>query len=338
MGDRLRIGIVGAGPVTQRYQLSAVRGVPEVLPTMVVDIDQSLAQNFSERNGFPHWSIKLSDLLGAVDLAIVALPNHLHCSVSSQLLSEGIHVLCEKPMARTPVECRTMIEVARRSGALLAIGHNRRFKNHIRLAKEWMDKGLIGQITSVEAEEGSAHDWNRSAPYFDPVQSGGGSLMDVGIHAIDLIRWLGDEFADVQFSGDGTPSRVEGESEMGFRLQNGATGKVISSRSRELAQRLTFTGTDGFLQVSLWGDELRVRTKHGKPFRHFPHLDAFVSRRPPADSSFVDQLYNLVQAIRGKAQLLVDGAEGMAAVDVVCRAYASRSSVANTFVEVSAGT
>jgi predicted dehydrogenase len=323
MADRLRIGIVGAGPATERYHLSAVRGVPEVRPAFIVDVDAARAARFAERSGFPRWSTELSELFGRVDLAIVALPNHLHASISCELLSHGIHVLCEKPMARTPAECKVMIEAASRSNAILAIGHNRRFKNHIQLAKLWLDKKLIGEITSVEAEEGSASDWQRSAAYFDPAKSGGGSLMDVGVHAIDLIRWLAGEFSELQFSGDGTASRVESEAEMRFRLQNGATGKIVCSRSRELAQRLTLRGTDGFIEVSLWGEELRVRTNHGKPFRHFPALNAFVSRRPPADSSFVDQLYNFVQAIRGQASLIVDGNEGMAAVDVVCRAYGS---------------
>ena len=338
MADRLRIGIVGAGPVTERYHLSAIRGVPEVCPTFIIDIDPYRAQGFAERNCFPHWGTQASDMAGTVDLAIVALPNHLHASVTAELLSQGIHVLCEKPMARTADECKTMVEAARRSGTLLAIGHNRRFKDHFQLAKEWLEKGLIGQITSIAAEEGSASDWQRSPAYFDPAQSGGGSLLDVGIHAIDLIRWLAGEFADVQFAGDGNSSRVEGEAEMRFRLQSGATGKIVCSRSRELAQSLTFTGTEGSLQAGLWGDQLRVRTNRGKPFRHFPHLDAFVSRRPPADPSFVNQLYNLVQAIRGRGSLLVSGAEGMAAVDVVCRAYESIADPARLIAVAQVGT
>ena len=335
MADRLRIGVVGAGAVTERYHLSAVRGVPEVRPALIVDVDPARAQRVAERNGFPRWSTELSDLFDTVDLAIVALPNHLHASVSCELLSHRIHVLCEKPMARIPAECKLMIEAANRSGALLAVGHNRRFKNHIRLAKEWLDKKLFGEITSVEAEEGSRSDWQRSEAYFDPAKSGGGSLMDVGIHAIDLIRWLAAEFAEVDFSGDGTSTRVEGEAEMRFHLQNGATGKVVCSRSRELAQRLTIRGTDGLLEVSLWGDELRVRTNHGKPFRHFSDLSAFVSRRPPADSSFVDQLYNFAQAVRGQAPLIVDGNEGMAAVEVVRRAYGTVSAPSLQSVGVS---
>lgn len=328
--DRLRIGIVGAGPVTGKYHLAAVRGVPEVVAHFVVDANGELAKNFAARNGFPYFGESHQQLFGHVDIAIVALPNHLHAPISIDLLSHGIHVLCEKPMARTPDECRSMIDAAQRSGTLLAIGHNRRFREHLRLAKSLCDRGFIGEIADIQAEEGSASDWQRSAAYFDPQRSGGGSLMDVGIHAIDLIRWVGGEFHDVEYSGNGTPERVESEAELQFHLENGATGKVVASRTRELAQRLLIKGTHGFIEAGLWGDTLRLRTEKGKAFRHFSQLEAYVSRRPPADSSFLDQLLNLVRAIRGQESVVVDGAAGMAAVDVVCRAYGSNSKASMT--------
>ena len=147
--------------------------------------------------------------------------------------------------------------------------------------------------------------------------------MDVGIHAIDLIRWMAGEFQQVEYTGDGTSSRVESEAEIRFRLQNGASGKVVASRTRELRQALRFTGTNGFIEVGLWGEALCVRVEAGKAFRHFPHLEAYVSHRPPGDPSFVDQLLNIVRAIRGEERLLVTGREGMAAVEVVCRAYSA---------------
>jgi predicted dehydrogenase len=319
--DRLRIGIVGAGPVAEKYHLAAVRGVPEVFAEYVVDVDRRRAETFAMRNGFRRFAASHQELAGAVDLAIVALPNHLHAPVSIDLLSQGIHVLCEKPMARNVAECQAMIEAARRSGALLAVGHNRRFRDHLRLAKNLHDRGYIGEITEIQAEEGSAADWQRSAAYFDPQRSGGGSLMDVGIHAIDLIRWIAGEFQEVQYAGDSTPTMVESEAEMTFRIGNGAIGKVVASRTRELAQRMLFRGTQGRIEVGLWSDMLRVRSEKGKAFRHFEMLEAYVSHRPPADASFVDQLLNLVRAIRGQEALVVDGKVGMAAVDVVCRAY-----------------
>jgi predicted dehydrogenase len=302
--------------------MPAIRGVPEVRASVVLDLNPVRARGFAERFGFPKWTVDLGEFAESADLAIVALPNGAHASVSIPLLSRGIHVLCEKPMARNTAECQSMINAASQGHALLSVGHNRRFRNHLRLAKRLLQKNLIGNILQVEAEEGSSADWPRSAAYFDPAESGGGALMDVGIHSIDLIRWLAGNFLSVGYLGNGTAQSVESESEVRFELSAGAKGKIVSSRTRNLRQQLTITGSHGFIQAGLWGDNLRIRSDNGKAFRFLPHVDAFVSRRPPADSSFVDQLFQFVQAIRGKGTVLVNGEEGKAAVEVVCRAYA----------------
>jgi predicted dehydrogenase len=337
MPDRLRLGLIGVGRVVERYHLRAVRGVPEIQPCVVVDIDEKRAQQFAERQGFPLWTTRLEDLPGKVDLAIVALPNGLHASIACELLSRGIHVLCEKPMARNVPECQAMIVAAQRSGAQLCIGHNRRFRDNVTLAKRLMEKDFVGEVTRIEAEEGSTADWPRSSAYFDPVQAGGGALIDVGIHSIDLIRWLTGEFRDVHYRGNATVDTVETEAELDFVMCNGAVGKLLASRTRELQQRIRITGSDGYLEIGLWSDNLRMRNHKGKAFQQRPHLDAYVSRRPPQDASFVLQLNNLVNAIRGKGKILVDGAEGMAAVEIVTRAYDSAAHGRLSPVPVSEG-
>jgi len=321
MAHRFRLGLVGAGPVVERYHLRAIRGVPEVQLVAVVDINEERACQFARRQGIPLSTARLQDLFGKVDLAIVALPNGMHASITCELLSNGIHVLCEKPMARNVLECRAMIEASRRSAAQLCIGHNRRFRNNVSLAKQLMQKGILGEVTRIEAEEGSTADWPRSPAYFDPVQAGGGVLIDVGIHSIDLIRWLVGEFRDTEYRGNGTATTVESEAELQFRIANGAEGKLLASRTRDLQQRIRITGSDGYLDIGLWSDNLRMRNNKGKAFQQLPHLDAYVSRRPPQDASFVLQLNNLVNAIRMEEKVLVDGFEGMAAVEVVTRAY-----------------
>jgi UDP-N-acetylglucosamine 3-dehydrogenase len=321
MGDRLRLGLVGAGPVARRYHLRAIRGVPEVSPTFVVDLEEERARQFAQEQGFPRYSGKLQDLFGNVELAIIALPNGAHASVSCELLANGIHVLCEKPMARNVAECRAMIDAWKRGHAQLCIGHNRRFRTNAMLAKRLMEKGIVGEITSIEAEEGSTSDWVRSPAYFDPAQAGGGALMDVGIHSIDLIRWWAGEFLDVKYRGNGTATVVESDAELRFHLANGAQGMLVASRTRDLQQHIRITGTGGFIDVGLWSEHLRIRNHKGKAFQKLPHLDAFVSQRPPQDASFVLQLTNLVNAIRGTEKVLVDGYEGMANVDVAARAY-----------------
>jgi predicted dehydrogenase len=321
MRDRLRLGLVGAGPVATRYHMPAIRGVPEVFPAMVVDADPVRAHWFAKRQGIPRWTAQVKDLIGTVDLAVIAVPNDLHSSLSCELLDRGIHVLCEKPMARSISECQDMIEAAHRGGAQLCIGHNRRFRQNVQLLKQFLDRKFIGDVIRVEAEEGSRADWPRSKAYFDPARAGGGALLDVGIHSIDLIRWLVGEFRDSEYTGNGSDSHVESDAELRFTLSQGAQGSLLASRTRELQQCITFTGTEGFLRLGLWSDHLQIRNNRGKAFQNMSHLDAFVPRRPPADASFVLQLMNLVNAIRGEEQVLVDGHQGMAAVEIVSRAY-----------------
>src|SRR5580704_19691355 len=83
---RLRIGVVGAGPVAERYHMPAIRGVPEVRATTVVDSDADRARHFADRYSFPRWTTQLEELVGTVDVIVVALPNDLHASVSCELL------------------------------------------------------------------------------------------------------------------------------------------------------------------------------------------------------------------------------------------------------------
>src|SRR5271163_293912 len=153
VGDRLKLGVVGAGAVLDRYHMPAINGVPEVIRAIVIDADGERARRVADRYGFPKWSTDLADLVRHADLAIALVPNGLHAPVSCELLGQGIHVLCEKPMARNVDECLAMIEASRRGNAQLCIGHNRRFQQHMKLAKQLLGKGLIGDIVGIQAEE-----------------------------------------------------------------------------------------------------------------------------------------------------------------------------------------
>jgi UDP-N-acetylglucosamine 3-dehydrogenase len=335
VGDRLRLGVVGGGAVLERYHIPAINAVPEVVRSIVIDVDGERAKRIAGRYGFPQSSTHLADLVRHADMAIVLVPNGLHAQVSCELLAQGVHVLCEKPMARNAAECLAMIEASRRGNAQLSIGHNRRFQQHMKLAKQLLDKRLIGEIIGIQAEEGSTSDWPRSAAYFDPVISGGGALLDVGIHSIDLVRWFAGEFDQIEYEGNGTEKTVESDAKIDFRLTNGAAGSVVASRTHNLAQKMTLTGTEGFLQIGLWSPNLGIRSARGKAFQNFHRLDVAVPRRPPSDGSFVDQLRNLVSAIKAEQEVLVTGYEGMADVEVVCRAYRGRASHAANLANAS---
>ena len=324
MRPRLKLGLVGAGVISERSHIPAIRAVPEVVPWMVADADGERARKIAEVSPFAHWTENYEDLIGKVDLAIVALPNMLHEPVSCRLLESGIHVLCEKPLARNRDECGRMLAAAEAGKALLAVGHNRRLRPNVVQARRFLAKGFIGRITHVHAEEGSAADWPRSKAYFDPVQSGGGALMDVGVHALDLIRYLVGEFTQVSYQGNGTESRVESEAKLDFVLDGDVQGTLVCSRNRELRQELVLTGTEGTLTLGLWGQRLSLYRKHGKAFQNFPTLSLAPVHRA-MDASFVEQLYQFVTAAQTGGEPVVDGLAGMKAVELVQWAYTGRS-------------
>src|ERR1700752_2737145 len=113
-----------------------------------------------------------------------------------------------------------------------------------------------------------------------------------------------------------------------FSSFDGLHRKGHCERNRELAQMLTLTGTDGFIEIGLWEPHVRIRAAKGKAFQNFRRLDVAVSRRPPQDSSFVDQLRHFVWPFR-RTNLACDGRRRHGAVDVVSRAYSTEPSFAS---------
>ena len=169
-------------------------------------------------------------------------------------------------MARNVDECLAMIEASRRGNAQLCIGHNRRFQQHMKLAKQLLGKGLIGEVVGIQAEEGSittGRDRLHISIRCFPVAE---RCLDVGIHAIDLIRWFASEFDQIEYQGNGIATTVESDAKLSFSLANGAKGTLVASRTRNLAQKLTLVGTEGFLEIGLWYPSLGIRSAKGKAF------------------------------------------------------------------------
>lgn len=186
---RPRIGIIGLGigfGHARRY--NAFRGCDLVA---VCDVDEGKLQRAERELGvrslYTDYRRMLDD--GRLDGVVVALPNDLHMPVAVDALQAGLHVLVEKPMARTPEECDRMIEAARRSGKVLMVGLNNRFRPDVKAVKKAIDRGEIGEVYHAQTawlrRDGIPGGWFR-----DVRRSGGGPLIDLGVHMLDLTLYL----------------------------------------------------------------------------------------------------------------------------------------------------
>jgi len=130
-----------------------------------------------------------------VETVIIATPNHLHAPMSIAALSRGKHVLCEKPLARDPEEAKQIVDAARENRLKLKCGFTLRHHLGIQQAREWFDKGSIGQLIFLRSRYGMCgrarydKEWRARAEF-----SGGGELIDQGVHVLDLFRWFAGDF------------------------------------------------------------------------------------------------------------------------------------------------
>ena len=138
-----------------------------------------------------------------VDLVIVATTNDVLADVTRFALDAGKHVLVEKPAARTVAELDPLIEAARRNQRLVRVGFNHRYHGALQKAREIADTGVLGEMMFVRGRYGHGgrvgyeKEWRA-----DPVRSGGGELLDQGVHLIDLARWFLGDFTSIDgFAG-----------------------------------------------------------------------------------------------------------------------------------------
>jgi predicted dehydrogenase len=220
----------------------------------------------------------------AVDVVYVALPNSMHAEYTIRALKAGKHVLCEKPMATTPLECEQMIAAARAADRKLMIAYRLHYEPFNReLMRIARDPSEMGAARIVEAEAGF--------PIGDPGQwrlrkkmAGGGSLMDIGIYALQAARYLaGEEPVEVSAMIHSTPNDprfVEVEETVTFQLRfpGGILATCISSYGT-LLNRVRVFKTQGSAELApalfYSGQRLHIYRGNSVEERELPRVDHF---------------------------------------------------------------
>ena len=197
----IRVGVVGAGAAAEGIHLPALARTRGVETVAIVDPSDERVEYVKKKFAVPASYRNHHELIPHVDAAIVGIPHQYHAPVTIDLLNAGIHVLVEKPMALSTVECDAMIGAAERSGARLAVGLLRRFAPTLRYTKDVLDSGMLGTIRSFDVREGMVFRWPvKSAAMFSP--QCGGVLADIGIHVLDLLLWWFGDIASVEYRDD----------------------------------------------------------------------------------------------------------------------------------------
>ena len=159
--------------------------------TAVCDIDEEKVKAYAAKFNVPRWYTDYNEMLAKEDLDAVSVTtwNAAHKGAAIAALNAGVNVICEKPMAMNAEEAEEMKAVAEKNGKVLQIGFVRRYGADAAMIKKFLDGGTLGDLYYAKAtylrRSGCPGGW-----FGDKSYSGGGPLIDLGVHVMDLVRYL----------------------------------------------------------------------------------------------------------------------------------------------------
>jgi predicted dehydrogenase len=329
----VRFGLLGVAHDHANSWAQAIHGSTDAVLAGLWDDDARRGAEVAGRHG-TGFVPDLAALLRDCEAVGITAETVHHAALTEAAAAAGVHVLCEKPMATTLEECDRMERAVRRAGVTFVQNYPKRFDPVHQELVGTVRGGDLGEVRLVRVRHGHDHGldeafWSRW--YTDPALSGGGALLDEGVHAADLVRWLLGETQQVWATMARRPERPVEESAVAvFTFAGGARAEVTTGWTFAAAeQSVEVFGTAGAAVLS--GVDLASRDFASPPYlKVFRRGDARGTwRGSPAIPYFVQGVTHqqgprhLVECLRTGRPPLTGLADGRRALAMVRAAYRS---------------
>jgi UDP-N-acetyl-2-amino-2-deoxyglucuronate dehydrogenase len=313
-------GIVGTG-VIAAIHADAIALLPDARLAAVTDVAAGAGPAFAAARGCAAEP-DLGALLARRDVEVVCVcvPSGLHAAIGVQAAKAGKHLVVEKPIDVSLDAADRLIDAARAAGVALTVISQHRFDPGLVELKRLLDDGALGRLVLGEAST----KWYRTQAYYDSAgwrgtyAMDGGSLMNQGVHYVDLLRWCMGPPAEVTAvcSTQGHQIEVEDTALAVVRFASGAVGTIVSSTAAfpGFPQRLEITGTEGTVIVEDGHMVRRALAGAADPAADPAAVEA---------ASHAAQLADLLAAVEGGREPSVSGQSGRDALEIVLAVYES---------------
>src|SRR5919112_3250321 len=263
--ERLRVGIIGGGAITQVAHLPVLKKMRGVEIQAICDTDLPKARALAARFGVKDAFDDIEELLRyeELDAVVICSPNHLHESHIQAALSANLHVLVEKPLAMTAASAQRILKAVEKHDRVVMVGMNHRYRPDVQIVRSFVQSGELGSIESVR---GSWHVFRPARTQLGwrqrKDQAGGGAMLDLGISILDLGLWLGGSSPPARVSATldaaGKERTVE-QSGSAFVICENGTSIFVDVTWRHLGEGERFgvgirgsKGTAGINPLSVW--------------------------------------------------------------------------------------
>jgi predicted dehydrogenase len=326
-GKKMGWAIVGLGNLSINEILPAFAKCEKSKPVALVSGHPDKANKLAARYGVNPKNIYNYQNYDSikdnpeVDIIYIVLPNSMHAEYTIRGFQAGKNVLTEKPMACTPADCQKMIDAGRQANKKLMVAYRCRYEPYNREAIRIAHSGELGPTQVILADAG----WNATNPdqwRLKKDLAGGGSLMDIGIYALNASRYLsGEEPTEVNamiFNAPGDPRFKEVEETVNFQLRfpSGAIANCTSSYGYFSTSHYRVIGTQGWLEMdpATWytGLRMRVGSKSG-----------IIEKELPIRDHFAMEMDHMSQCVMENKEPLTPGEEGLRDITLMMAIYES---------------
>lgn len=319
---KLRLGIIGLGYIGNVHLRHSLK-LNNASLVAVSDMSKRAlknARNAGVKKTFDNYEQLLKD--PEIDAVIIALPTHLHLQCARLAAEERKHIFLEKPMARTVQESQEIISAAERNCVKLMIGYQFRFNPTFRNLKERINAGTLGDVEIAYATNISSgpffHRMQDYAPtpvpewWFNKELTGGGPLIDLGSHMINLLRWYFGEITDIKshlsyrFNLD-----FEDSATCLAKFESGTLGIISVGWFSEVSN----------VQVELFGTNQQTRIQHRAPNSLLTAVQMLTMGRSKFYESHFNELQYFVKCLMKDRPPSPSGQDGLRDLEAITRAY-----------------
>ena len=310
----LNIAIIGTGIIGLAH-IEAMEKTDCCRLCAICDVNEEVVKTLAKEKNVPYFldyhDIPSSDV--KVDAVILNLPHFLHCEATVFFLENGIHVLCEKPMANTVKECDRMIEAAKKSGKKLGIGHVQRFIASNMGVKKIVDEGTLGKLCMIsETRTKDYFDPNRPKWFLSKEKAGGGITMNYGAHAFDKIfTILGPQDVEIAscIGNIKNDADIEGHAQILAKLDDGISANI------------TFSGYGNFARSDVYYFQNGVvRLPAGTMTDNMGNTEKLDFSQFPSDPMQF-QIEEFCKYVNDEPSITPDGAFGRAVINAIEKVY-----------------
>jgi len=202
----LKAAVVGCGGIANGKHIPAIKKIKDVEIVALCDIKPESLESTAKDHGLENAKkyADYNEMLKSekLDIVYVLTPNSSHAPISIAAMEAGCHVMCEKPMAKTSEQAKAMLECAKKTGKILTIGYQNRFRPDSLYLKRTCERGDLGEIYFAKSHATRRRAVPTWGVFLDAEAQGGGPLIDIGTHALDMTLWMMDNYEPKSVRGN----------------------------------------------------------------------------------------------------------------------------------------